>query len=549
MEIHAPPQSSPPADTPGGKKRRFLLVRLAVLMAVLFVELMVVSLSFDAYLPRLLDDTAGFGFLAYAGQFAKFLVVVIVAFTLAVWPRFPAHFRALSQAVAGYRYLYLLILQLIAFVIFYIVTARLFGVQADEGASIGLVLVWLAAMLAVAGLWLFSMAPWRYWQNLLAVEYRSLLLTLVVGGLAWWVAQMSQELWGPLSEWTFHTSAVLLSLIYPDVIIDPQLKNLGTYGFVVNIAPACSGYEGIGLVTIFTAFYLSVFRSEFRFPQAWLLFPIGIVTIWLFNAVRIVILIALGSSVSEDIALGGFHSQAGWISFIVVTFCLLMLAHKLAFFTWRPVTRQPLSLPAALLIPFIAQMAATIVTSALSADFDWLYPLRVVATAIALGCCWKIFSLSLPKIRFEPIAAGVLVFVFWVPMIANDMQQNRLFAENLFGASVGVTGFWLVLRLLGAVITVPLAEELVFRGYLLSRLTRRPIRLAGRVPFSWLALLGTSVLFGMLHSAWVAGTLAGLVYGLVRYRSNSVVDAVIAHGVTNLLLSILVLSTGWWSLW
>ena len=42
----------------------------------------------------------------------------------------------------------------------------------------------------------------------------------------------------------------------------------------------------------------------------WLL-PLGCLLAYLANSVRIVTLILLGTHVSEEIALGGFHSRAG----------------------------------------------------------------------------------------------------------------------------------------------------------------------------------------------------------------------------------------------
>lgn len=527
-----------------------LLTRLTVLALVLFVELMTISLSFDAYLPRIFNDATGFGFLAYTGQLAKFLVVVIAAFALAIWVRVPEHFEALKRVVPGYRFYYFFVLQLLAFAVFYLCTANIFGSERVPGTISGaIVLGWFISLFAVGGLWLLSVGPLTYWLRFIVEERKATGFSIVVGILGWWLAQSAQGLWDPLSELTFYASAILLNLVYPDIIVDPGIRNLGTQNFVVNIAPACSGYEGIGLVTIFTAFYLSVFRREFRFPQALLLFPIGIITIWLFNILRIVILIAIGSSFSESVALGGFHSQAGWISFIAVIFGLLTIAHKVSFFSVERTESQPLGLPAALLLPFVTLLATTILTSALSADFDWFYPLRVIATACALGLCWKLYDFSRIKLKFEPVAAGILVFVIWILLVPNDQESNQIFAETLFGASTGLSTFWLVMRFLGAVVTVPLAEELVFRGYLLARLAKQDILIKGRIPFSWLALLVSSGLFGLLHSDLLAGVLAGLVYGVVRYRSDSVMDAVIAHAVTNLLLSILVLSTGNWSMW
>ncbi|RIZ68956.1 MAG: hypothetical protein D0528_05945 [Methylococcales bacterium] len=53
----------------------------------------------------------------------------------------------------------------------------------------------------------------------------------------------------------------------------------------------------------------------------------------------------------------------------------------------------------------------------------------------------------------------------------------------------------------------------------------------------------------MLHSDWLAATLSGFLFGLIRLYRNRVMDAVIAHSVTNLLLSAYVLHYSAWSLW
>ena len=66
----------------------------------------------------------------------------------------------------------------------------------------------------------------------------------------------------------------------------------------------CSGYEGIGLVLIFSGFYLFIFHKEFFFPQALLLLPIGVITIWFFNIARIAILVAIGAEISPELAVG-----------------------------------------------------------------------------------------------------------------------------------------------------------------------------------------------------------------------------------------------------
>ena len=59
----------------------------------------------------------------------------------------------------------------------------------------------------------------------------------------------------------------------------------------------------------------------------------------------------------------------------------------------------------------------------------------------------------------------------------------------------------------------------------------------------------TSVLFGLLHERWLAGSLAGMGYALALYRRGQLGDAVIAHMTTNALIAIFVLTQAKWSLW
>jgi CAAX prenyl protease-like protein len=119
----------------------------------------------------------------------------------------------------------------------------------------------------------------------------------------------------------------------------------------------------------------------------------------------------------------------------------------------------------------------------------------------------------------------------------------------LAGLSPLAATLWLAVRIFGAVVTVPIAEELAFRGYLGRRLVDADFE---RVPFrtfTWLAFLGSSVLFGVMHGRWLAGTIAGMAYALVLYRRGELGDAISAHAITNALIAAYVLTTGAWTLW
>ena len=98
-------------------------------------------------------------------------------------------------------------------------------------------------------------------------------------------------------------------------------------------------------------------------------------------------------------------------------------------------------------------------------------------------------------------------------------------------------------------ITVPLAEELAFRGYLVRKLISSEFESVDPRRFTWLSFLLSSILFGAIHDRWLAGTLAGMAFALALYRRGRISDAVVAHATSNALIAAFVLSTGSWSLW
>jgi CAAX prenyl protease-like protein len=103
---------------------------------------------------------------------------------------------------------------------------------------------------------------------------------------------------------------------------------------------------------------------------------------------------------------------------------------------------------------------------------------------------------------------------------------------------------------LAATVTVPIAEELAFRGFLYRRLLSPDFENVSLRHFSWIAMLIASLAFGLLHGdRWFVGFLAGASYTIVLIRRGSMGDAVVAHATTNALLAVDVLAFHHWHLW
>lgn len=192
------------------------------------------------------------------------------------------------------------------------------GLVAVARAAAAGVAVWLA-LLAVAP---FSalVSLWRgtWWLGLLAAG---------ATGLMWVVNSFRTAVWDVAISATFKIAGWILQPL-PNLQLDPANRLVGTPRFLVRVTDACSGMEGAGLMLGFAAAYLWVFRRDCRFPHAFFLVPAGIAVLFVLNAARISALVLLGNAGASHAAITGFHSEAGWIFFLVVALSFAQAARR-----------------------------------------------------------------------------------------------------------------------------------------------------------------------------------------------------------------------------
>jgi len=438
--------------------------------------------------------------------------------------------------------------------------------------------------------------PLRSWIGAIRATGRLWLYALLGGVAGWYIGSPIKFLWavtstdqsGFMQRFTLHAVQMCLGLFRSDISADPVTFLIGTPRYLIYIAPGCSGVEGLGLVLIFTSIWLWYFRKEYRFPQALLLVPCALGCIWLLNIARLCVLILIADTGGHEEVAKGFHAQAGWIAFTLVGLGFSFASQRLS---W--VHRIPGALPnpavdplktgleagadvhedlsihrgespaiRAYLLPFLAILGATFISKAASGSMEWLYPLRFFAAAIVLFCFWpELKKLDWRFGWFGP-AAGAAVFLLWIaPSAFALFGPTHHHAANSLGPALAALSpatrwTWISFRVAAAVITVPIAEELAFRGYLARRLISRDFV---SVSFSSLTLLSigiSSAVFGMEHMKdlldWrhlLLGTLAGLAFGAALRWRGRIGDAVAAHAVSNLLLAVWVLGMSDWAQW
>jgi exosortase E/protease (VPEID-CTERM system) len=419
---------------------------------------------------------------------------------------------------------------------------------------------WFGLLALSIALWIGAVLPVGMGKPVLSIVGKPLVFcgVLAVAGLV--AGKLADRLWQPLAHWNFEVAGWLLSRVYSDVVIDPAQYIIGTSTYSVKITAACSGYEGIGMVILFLAAFIVWFRHELRFPQCLFLIPVGIFAIWLANNLRIAALVTVGSSLSPEIAGGGFHSQAGWLAFNAVTLGLVYIAWNSSTFSKLAADRattERVEYPAApYLVPFLVFVATVMLVGAFSTgEFDYLYGVRVFTTGAALAWFWNRYrAVGLVEWSWSwpAVGLGAVVFVLWmllepwsgVSSADQQAQASVLSAMPPFAAAV-----WIGLRILGSIAVVPVVEELAFRGYLTRRLIDKDFQRVELGRFSWFSWLGSSLVFGLMHGRWLAGSFAGLLFALALYRRGRLSDAVLAHATANALVTAYVLVTGNWATW
>jgi exosortase E/protease (VPEID-CTERM system) len=417
------------------------------------------------------------------------------------------------------------------------------------------VALWSTVAAAAALAALVGLAPLPLWRDaaraLGVIWWYAAIASLVGTGLM----QSTQSLWKPTSALTFELVRRLLTPILPTLTTDPVALVLSTNRFAVQITDVCSGLEGVGLMLAFSGAWLFCFRGEYIFPRALLLIPMSVSAIFGLNVLRIAALIMIGDAGFPNVAVYGFHSQAGWIAFVAVACGLVLLSRRSAWLNRLTTQSHADAVPdmhnptAVYLMPLLAILAAGAIARALSGGFEFLYPLRVVGGLWMLARYRRQLAAMDWRWSWRGPAVGVVVFLVWIAAAYVLLPQSAM-PESLATVPVALRGFWILSRIVGAILIVPIAEELAYRGYLMRRLTRSDFESVAFQTVRWPALAIAAIAFGLAHGAlWLPGIVAGLAYGLVLKRRGCLGEAVAAHATSNTLIAASVLAGNQWQLW
>lgn len=149
--------------------------------------------------------------------------------------------------------------------------------------------------------------------------------------------------------------------------------------------------------------------------------------------------------------------------------------------------------------------------------------ISIIEIGLLLWLAWMVKDKQ-PSGQNMSVVGGVILF----PILCQ-------FPSKIISVIISIIYFYFI---------VAMSEEILFRGYIQSRLNTvygRTKRLFG-TRWGW-GLIISSILFGLWHLGWNTGTtnwpqvlwtmFAGLIFGFVREKSESIIAPTILHGIMN----------------
>lgn len=333
---------------------------------------------------------------------------------------------------------------------------------------------------------------------------------------------------------------------------------LAAPNFAILIGAPCAGYQGMLASATIMGGLIMLEWPRLRHGRAVILGLAAIGGIFVLNALRIALLFYIGVRFSPKMALDGFHSYAGTLSLLlVVGVAMLALqcrglrqANHVQTISGRLARNDRGDVEAGnLILPLALYLGLGMVTGLFIAGFDWTYPLLATGGLVLL-VVWRaeVQREFLGEGRAAAVAMGVLIYGLWLAMVPANPQADATFAVALNSVPLSVMLGWVIFRLIGFCLVVPVLEELAFRGGLMRLMAGKLGLLTGPRAAALMALALSSLSFGVMHMDVLAGTVAGAGFGLLVLQNGRAGNAIIAHVVTNSLLGTTAILRGHWSL-
>jgi CAAX prenyl protease-like protein len=187
---------------------------------------------------------------------------------------------------------------------------------------------------------------------------------------------------------------------------------------------------------------------------------------------------------------------------------------------------------------------------------------QILRVSVMAAVLWFI-ARPVIDLRIRHLAAtlliGLAVLAIWIApdVLISGYRHFWLFENAVMGKAASslstvVALSWplLALRMVRAVVIVPIVEELFWRAWLMRWIINNDFEKVPLGKYAAASFWIVAVLFASEHgSYWDVGLAAGIIYNLWMVRTRSLGDLILAHAVTNFGLSAYVIAFGKWEYW
>lgn len=202
-------------------------------------------------------------------------------------------------------------------------------------------------------------------------------------------------------------------------------------------------------------------------------------------------------------------------------------------------------------MPFLVFAGFTYLVPVFNLSKAFVYPAKTLSVMVLLFFYW-------PRIKHEikvtldlnAVMAGIAVFIIWVGFENLYPKIGPESGFNPFELTRGTNVYLLMgSRLFGAVLIVPVMEELFWRSFALRFLINTNFTRYSLGTFTWFSFIFVSIAFGLEHQRWLPAIFAGCIYAILLYQKKNLFSPILAHGVANFLLGVYVIANNEWGFW
>lgn len=236
-----------------------------------------------------------------------------------------------------------------------------------------------------------------------------------------------------------------------------------------------------------------------------------------------------------------------------------------------PASRSLLGMPEApRVLPFVVFLAVGSFQGKLFPGSEfWLYLAKTIAAGWLLWAWRDRIKEMRWAVSWEAVVVGLLIAALWIgsdghiPTIGEIWDWGARWIAGkepaprveevpwnplaFFGENPALAWFFVGVRILGRSIVVPAMEEVFYRSFVYRYVMNPQFSEVAIGVWHSVAFVVTAFLFGLSHPGqWLAAIICAMAYQALVIRKKRLGDAMTAHAITNLVISVYAVTTGQW---